>query len=240
MWPILVVLFRRRTLLVLLLAILIAEPLVRGLATAHFATYEPIYYLTPFRLDSLAAGSLLALLTEDGATFYGQRWGGWATLAISPFFLLCTIANRQANSVAFNSLSYSFFAVIYFCLVAWVTTLHSGFFYTALSAKPLTYLGRISYGIYLFHMPFHQLMLRALHQRDPFPLDFLLTLAFASVSYHLFERPITTYARRRTDDTPTECEWCGEVRRRNRMVDGGIGRYYCNHAEAREALLTER
>jgi peptidoglycan/LPS O-acetylase OafA/YrhL len=193
LWPLVIVLCRRRTLVVLLLTILVAEPILRALATPAFHSYGPIYLLTPFRLDSLVAGSLLALLTDAP----WQRWCGWAALALSPFLILCTTTARDANSVAYNALAYSFFAVIYFCLVAWVLALRSGVVYEFLSSRPMTYLGRISYGVYLFHIPVNQAMFRVLH-RDPSPLDLLLTLVLASASYFVVERPIIEYARRRT------------------------------------------
>jgi peptidoglycan/LPS O-acetylase OafA/YrhL len=118
LWPIVVLLSSRRTLFVVLSAVLIAEPIIRAIASPHFASFETIYSLTPFRLYGLAAGSLLALLTEGGVTWPWQRWCGWIALAISPFFLLYSLANRNANSVGYNALSYTFFAVNYFCVVA--------------------------------------------------------------------------------------------------------------------------
>jgi peptidoglycan/LPS O-acetylase OafA/YrhL len=198
LWPLFVLLIPKRALLWLLLAVLIAEPILRAIASPYFDSYYPIYLLTPFRLDSLAAGSLLALLTEDNSTFRGQRSCGWAALAISPFLLFCASAARHANTITYNSLAYSFFAVLYFCLVVWVLTLRRGVVYTMLSSKPATYLGRISYGVYLFHIPVNQVVFRVMH-RDPFPLDFLLTVALASTSYFAMERPIMAYARRRTE-----------------------------------------
>ncbi|WP_263367257.1 acyltransferase family protein [Edaphobacter bradus] len=199
LWPLAVAFFRRRTLLMLLLAILVTEPILRAMATPHFDSWAYIYYLTPFRLDSLAAGSLLALLTEAGAAFPWQRWCGWAVLALSPSFLFCSTTVRDVNSVTYNALAYSFFAAIYFCLVAWVLMLRRGVVYDILSSRPVTYLGRISYGVYLFHIPVNQVMLRALH-RDPSPVDLILTLGLASVIYFVMERPIIAYARRLTND----------------------------------------
>lgn len=194
LWPMVVLLFNRRTLLVILSAVLLAEPIIRAIATPHLATYAPIYFLTPFRLDGLAAGSLLALLTEGDAELPRQRGYGLLALTMAPGLLLCTVANRNANTIAYNSLSYSFYAVLYFCVLAWVLTLDRGFFYSLLSSKPIAYLGRISYGVYLFHIPVAQISFRLL-RRDPFPLDFLLTLVVASLSYRFVERPIMRFAQ---------------------------------------------
>ena len=201
LWPVAVLFFNRRTLLVAFTAVLIAEPVVRALASPHFATYLPIYYLTPFRLDSLAAGSLLALLTEKGE-FPGQRWCGLAALAISPLFPFCSVEIRNTNSLIFNALAYSFLAVVYFLLVAWVLTLRRGFFYKALSSKPLTALGKISYGVYLFHLPIRHALCRTQPCRDPFPVDILVTVTLAAISFRFIESP--TMARARAREAPRE------------------------------------
>jgi peptidoglycan/LPS O-acetylase OafA/YrhL len=172
--------------------VLVIEPILRGLPHAGYAQ---IYYLTPFRLDSLAAGSLLALLTEKGA-FPLQRWGGWIALALAPLFMFFTVTVRNSNSLTYDILAYSFYAGIYFFLLAWVITLHGGFFNRLLSIRPLVYLGRISYGVYLFNVPAHQAMIRILHRPNPAPWDFLLVLVVAFLSYYVIEKPVMRHAKR--------------------------------------------
>ncbi len=54
MWPIAIRYLRRRSLIILLICALLAEPVIRGLATPH-VSFLAIYFLTPFRLDGLAA-----------------------------------------------------------------------------------------------------------------------------------------------------------------------------------------
>jgi peptidoglycan/LPS O-acetylase OafA/YrhL len=110
-WPVLILLFNRRKLVIGLAALLIGEPVLRAVLTPHMATYQPFYYLSPFRLDSLAAGSLLALLTEDGVPLLVQRWAGWTTLfSVSTLYALLKFLPDfapRANSVIFNSIGYS-------------------------------------------------------------------------------------------------------------------------------------
>jgi peptidoglycan/LPS O-acetylase OafA/YrhL len=77
--------------------------------------------------------------------------------------------------------------------VAWVISLESGFFYNLMSSRPLAYLGRISYGVYLYHIPVSAVMHRL---ALGFPLDMLPTFVLAALSYHFIETPIIAYSRR--------------------------------------------
>jgi peptidoglycan/LPS O-acetylase OafA/YrhL len=58
----------------------------------------------------------------------------------------------------------------------------------ALSARPLTYLGQISYGIYLWHFP----LMHALRVAP----GLLMTVAVAAASHHFVEAPLRRYGRR--------------------------------------------
>jgi peptidoglycan/LPS O-acetylase OafA/YrhL len=62
-----------------------------------------------------------------------------------------------------------------------------------LSAKPLVWLGTISYGAYLWHYPVFIYLDRARTGTSGFPLlliRFAVTFAFAAASYYLVERPV--------------------------------------------------
>jgi peptidoglycan/LPS O-acetylase OafA/YrhL len=72
---------------------------------------------------------------------------------------------------------------------------------------PLVYLGKISYGLYLFHVFFIWLIFHTYdhwprliyfqsHKRIGVPLALGLTIATAALSYHFFERPILKYKER--------------------------------------------
>jgi peptidoglycan/LPS O-acetylase OafA/YrhL len=73
--------------------------------------------------------------------------------------------------------------------------------------QPLVYLGKISFGLYLFHELFIDVIFRTsdlwpqIHffQRHPDfsgPVAFSLTVAAAALSYHFFERPILKFKER--------------------------------------------
>ena len=66
----------------------------------------------------------------------------------------------------------------------------------ALSAAPLRAVGRISYGLYLYHLPIYHSLLHAQPTWSRVLLVTTLTFAVATASYWLIERPILRYAGR--------------------------------------------
>jgi peptidoglycan/LPS O-acetylase OafA/YrhL len=71
---------------------------------------------------------------------------------------------------------------------------------------PIRYLGKISYGLYLFHMfavyivfyphPYWSSQLVWHHPFTGIVLTFALSVGMASTSYHFFERPILKFKER--------------------------------------------
>jgi peptidoglycan/LPS O-acetylase OafA/YrhL len=64
-WPIVILMVPERALVRIAVAILFIAPLLRGLATPLFSTRFPIYFLTPFRMDLLCAGAILAIIWRN-------------------------------------------------------------------------------------------------------------------------------------------------------------------------------
>jgi peptidoglycan/LPS O-acetylase OafA/YrhL len=194
--------FNRKTLIRLLVGILLIEPALRMFAISHFD--RSVIWLTPFRMDGIAAGSLLALATESRLTF---PRAGWATLILTVlFFVLPHSPDDLLNSPLLPSLV----AAIGFCLLAWVLPLERGFAYNLLSSGPLAYIGRISYGMYLLDMPVVSLMQKVVHAgfnlaviRKMLPIDLALIVAIASLSYRFVEKPLTDKAKTLVDSRST-------------------------------------
>ena len=90
-------------------------------------------------------------------------------------------------------------SALYACVLAGCVALFFSFF--GMSRKwfprPLLWLGKISYGLYVYHVLVITLMSRFFLGRDHNPfvsiahrgIDLLLTIFLASLSYHWLERP---------------------------------------------------
>src|SRR5205807_1624596 len=97
-----------------------------------------------------------ALATESRQIF---PRAGWATLVLTVLFFAVPHSPDDINSPLLPSLV----AAIGFCLLAWVLPLEQGFAYDVLSSRPLGYIGRISYGMYLLDLPVVSVMQKVVH-----------------------------------------------------------------------------
>ncbi len=199
-WPLVVYWVPVKQLRYLLWGVLLAAPLFRGFATPLFGTYDPIYLLTPFRMDLLAAGALMGWHAHaDPAWVRRNSWKALAGMAVSfavwgAFTALRPDFRIGANSVAFNVAGYSLVVAFFASLVLYCLSLQGNWVYRVLTARPLTYIGRISYTMYLVH-------LMALTMFDGYGVwvragaALVVMIAFAAVSWELMEKRLTQHSK---------------------------------------------
>jgi peptidoglycan/LPS O-acetylase OafA/YrhL len=207
LWPLLVIFLPRKTLLNVLTAIVIISPVLRLVATPFFPSYLLVGVLTPFRLDTIGLGALLALLYESSEV------SDLLKKYSRPIFLAAVAAlviashfgyDHKSNSLLFNSIGYSLVAIMSAGLMVW-STIEKGWLYTLLTIRPLRYIGKISYTAYLIHLPMILLVQTLGRARGHYTgsrlalASFPLTLLFASISWHLIERPILRWRKLPTD-----------------------------------------
>jgi peptidoglycan/LPS O-acetylase OafA/YrhL len=201
-WPLLIFLMPRRSLIWVMSAILLALPLIRYWGLSHAFTYKQLYTETQFHLDGLTAGSFVALLVS----FYAIRrhrilWAAYTCLVVGIVTTLVGYwhgwgATRGHNIVfGFTSLAVTFAGLLLFLLIG-----ESSVFGRVLSFGPVRYVGRISYGIYLLHAGLFALLERLFQLRSmggfvrswmfAIPLRIGITVCVAALSYKFFESPI--------------------------------------------------
>jgi|SRR5579871_5298291 len=212
-WPFVVKKLKWSTLVKVSLGIVLISPLLRAAATVIFHHYwganhnwnNPIFLLTPFRLDGLAAGALLSLLLEhDRMTTTLRRWSAPVCgAAFGLFFGLefwLPVFRRPADSVAFNSLGYSLVVLGSFCLVGFLILKPASWLARFLTLAPIVYIGTISYGCYLFQAPIKILLQPMLAASMPWyafaVIDLAATVAVASISFYVMEKPIIALGRK--------------------------------------------
>jgi peptidoglycan/LPS O-acetylase OafA/YrhL len=208
-WPFAVLWLPKPSLKKILIAIAIFAPLGRFclsfLLPPHDA--DPIYMLTPFRIDGIALGSLLALLIEDG---YWQekltRWSGLGIIIPSATFLfLWTVLGHvhyypYAYSPIFNLTGYSLVAITAFFTVAYAFLRPDAFPTRLLRNRLLVKMGEISYGAYVYswiilHLIEHYFPSLSKHQAGF--LHIVVSVVVSAALFKYYERPITMWGKRK-------------------------------------------
>ena len=193
-WPFLVLLLPERRLLPGLIAVFATAPVFR----IAMYTLEPdlvmVGLLAPSCLDALGIGAIFALLKHrsDPRAETLAPLALWAGLAL---FIGCTALEDLANAPkAIGRISVTGSALLAGWLVWRTSQGWSGPLGTWLETPTMRYLGKISYGLYIFHNLSPILTRRLIGHDAPVwqavPLDAVLTLGLAMLAWHSFEGPI--------------------------------------------------
>jgi peptidoglycan/LPS O-acetylase OafA/YrhL len=195
-WPMLVFRARTATLKKVALGVIVIVPLLRATCTMFGATHDVIYFLAPFRIDTMAWGSFIAIAEYESpgwSRFHRPLAVRCGSMAAIVFFAL-SISPRfrfSANSLWFNAFGYSLVAVILAGLLIVALTTHDGTLSKVLVSKPLRYIGLISYTFYLYHDGVLSVLHQHLHSMVLSAFwGFVISGTIASLSWYLLEAPI--------------------------------------------------
>jgi peptidoglycan/LPS O-acetylase OafA/YrhL len=213
MWPWVVFWVRdRKKLMYICLACVVICPVMRIIGShvlPRFMLERGILFRwTPFRVDALLLGGLVALIRR-GPSERGLLWAARATsYVLGAMGVVWLILNRGAvrHPGSFVPPSWDMtWGLVFFDLLSAavvVMALEPGSVtYRVLNLGPLRWIGRISYGAYLFHDIFHKQIGAAMskvagHGTAPAALLFTLVLAWAS--FRWYETPFIRLKERWT------------------------------------------
>lgn len=191
----------------LVLGLIIFAPVMRTATLLLFPNKERMQYVATFsRVDVIAYGVLLALLFRTEAIEKLRPYAGkLAVVGVVLMALVFPFGGWYRPSVFCRTAGYSLAAVTFFAIVMW-TVLHRNARAAApLRFAPLTYLGKICYGLYLLHRPAESILLKTLAHFGMVvnedaawlvPVKIAMAIAVATASWYCFERPILRLKRR--------------------------------------------
>lgn len=198
LFPLAMLVFKQRTQIVLTMCLVTCLAL-----RIHFAGVIPdgaIQGYTHFRIDSIAWGCLLSMMIHKRAEiayakildFMSSRTGALigAALLISSFAIRDPIFRVTFRfSVQGLALMFLFAGLFY--------RSPRNVFSKALSSKPLTFVGTISYSLYLWHMMGHMVAAEMGYKwLDSVPLALGIGVPCAVLSYYFIETPARKFGTR--------------------------------------------
>jgi peptidoglycan/LPS O-acetylase OafA/YrhL len=160
-WPLVVLYCSESRLLNICIALILLSVGLRnvpGFQTEVSRYSDFIYRLTPFRLDPLAFGAMLAVFSRrPGFRDWSRRWS-WLSLTIGAGVLLSIMVPLRSGGYRNHSMSrFGFTAVALICFtIVSYGLLNSGSAGTVarlLRSPPLVSLGKYSYAMYVLHLP---------------------------------------------------------------------------------------
>jgi peptidoglycan/LPS O-acetylase OafA/YrhL len=200
-WPLLIFFVKKpKNLLLICLAallLIIASRVWIWNNKESFFTHSWLFLFT--RIDGILVGSILSLLLFNKPYFL-QRYFTLLVLFLAILNFSFYFLNRiyQFNYPPWDIVGYTTFSAMFALAVYEVVQNKNGLLHTILSFSFLKFLGKYSYGLYVFHWPVYALLFSRLHSVMPIQnlrfnqlvSAFICTAAailISVVSYHVFE-----------------------------------------------------
>jgi peptidoglycan/LPS O-acetylase OafA/YrhL len=171
----------------------------------------PCYVLMPCRADALLLGVIAAFATRTTPVVaWAQQRMTWIYWLLAGLLLiLLSMALRKVHYLSFEMISYGYTTIaLFFALVVFTLSIGgAGRLKQRLEWTVLCWLGRISYGVYLFHQAVNNSLHAIFFKQEPVlataadagltTVSVVVTLALASVSWAFFERRMVRLGQQR-------------------------------------------
>ncbi|RBP43724.1 peptidoglycan/LPS O-acetylase OafA/YrhL [Roseimicrobium gellanilyticum] len=202
-WPLAIVALERHletnlNKFLVLLSFALALALYRAAMVGTFGA-ERIYFGLDTHMDGLVLGSSLSYLVQFLSSIEDRKaldvfFKRVSRIAL-PISILITLGLMFLSwySPWMGRLGFTLAAMAACVVVLDLVASPFSLFRNLLENRVLTYCGKISYGLYLYHYPIYYFVndaFRPLEWVYRVPIKVLSTFAIASLSYHLLEKPI--------------------------------------------------
>jgi len=196
-WSLIIVLAASRRRILWIVAAILSGPLFRLVCLALRWPQIVSWVMTPGSLDALGLGALLAWRTRQGTRFEsrGPFLGAAAACGLLGWIALQKWGTKGAWAGINEVLGTTVLSVFFVWLIGRAARGFGGFAGRLLESRPLLYLGKISYGVYLIHnfaVPLLDVLFAKLRIRSFVPVPALAvptTIGLAALSWRFLERP---------------------------------------------------
>lgn len=178
-----------------------------AISPADFVKY---YCNTLTRMDSILVGCFLSIFIKEGHILSNKRLK--LILSTCLFYILVGFFFGKTMNITnpyFSTFGYTVFSILFATLLYIFIKKDFQVFRYMKKSILLNYIGKISYGIYVFHIPIYlvisSILMNILHSHLKMntlqallsiaTISLLLTLLASSLSFYLFERPILNLKR---------------------------------------------
>lgn len=206
LWPpILYVLLKLRTppirILIGLLVLVATTALWRVWLCRHGCSVERVYNGLDTRADALMVGCALAIaVAENLLRRCREHQLAIFLLALLALTFLLTGSVADWLGPAFESADYSICAISTATIIAAISVLPNSAGVAFLERRPLVWLGRRSYGLYLWHFPCISLsgfVRKHIHMKGVTTMMLVVGMIFVALSYRFVEQPFLALKSRR-------------------------------------------
>ncbi len=200
LWPFVFKYLRKKLIILVMLALIMGIPLIPHAAdylALRITLYAEVFqfirtFFEYFLINSMAIGGLAAYFFHK----YENKLKAVITTPISyASLLLCIIP--WGLGFHFNYLNNSFYSVLFGMLILVLSASQTVF---VLENKMVNYLGKISYGLYVYHWLIAFLVIDFMHDNFgtvPYFISTLsvliVTILVSAISYELMEKPILRF-----------------------------------------------
>ena len=181
-----------RAALILALTLAAVSAVLKIVMWSGVSSQARIYYGTDTRADSLLLGAALGIAYANGWLEKLRR----ALPALAPLAMLIIVVTfglAHDNSARIYQGGLTAFALVCTVLIGGIALEPAGPVGRLLALAPLVWLGRISYGIYLWHWPVYRYLHEARLGLSWGPTQLVriaVTLAAATISFYVLEGPM--------------------------------------------------
>jgi peptidoglycan/LPS O-acetylase OafA/YrhL len=205
LWPLIALVASRRTLLVVLFGCIGGAAVFR-VGMAHVTPNLSVRYLTPSCVDALAVGGLLAYAQHYRAALDLRRLS-WvlATVGLAGLLVCVLVLPRLIGRNDAHHVGHTFLVIFYGAVVGQAAIGFGSVPGRLLTFAPIRYMGKISYGLYVFHYLAPAAISSFVKWFDwsaavqkptvALPAYTAFTLIAAMLSWHFYEWPINKFKR---------------------------------------------